>query len=104
MLAWWMTGPGEPADVLELREAATPEPAAGQLLIEVEAAGISFPDLLQIRGAYQTPLPHPTVPGNEFVGRVLSGGAETRTRPGTRVAGYAVPGTGSFAPYTLTVR
>jgi NADPH2:quinone reductase len=56
-----------------LRPADVPEPAAdGQVLIEVAAAGVSFPDVLMSRGLYQMKPPLPFVPGVEVAGTVRS--------------------------------
>ena len=38
---------------IEVREISPPEPESNQVLIESVAAGLNFPDLLQIRGKYQ---------------------------------------------------
>lgn len=46
--------PGGP-DVLQLVERPDPVPAAGEVLIEVEAAGVNRPDLMQREGKYPPP-------------------------------------------------
>jgi NADPH:quinone reductase len=67
-----------------------PEPAAdGGLIIDVAAAGVSFADLLQTRGAYQMRVPLPYTPGMDAAGVVRSGagsGAGSGLGPGQRVA------------------
>jgi NADPH2:quinone reductase len=67
-----------------------PEPTAdGGLIIDVAAAGVSFADLLQTRGAYQMRVPLPYTPGMDAAGVVRSGagsGAGSGLRPGQRVA------------------
>src|SRR6266566_8981017 len=79
------TGPED----LEWTEVAEPaEPAAGGgVVIDVAAAGVSFADLLQTRGAYQMRVALPYTPGMDAAGVVRSG---TRVgvglRPGQRVA------------------
>jgi NADPH2:quinone reductase len=72
-----------------------PEPKAqeGQVLIDVEWAGVVFPDILQTRGEYQTRPELPFVPGWEVSGTVRTDGAGFRA--GDRVA--ALPVTGGFA-------
>ena len=52
----------------------TPEPMTGQLLIEVDAVGLAFPDVLQCRGEYQVKPPLPFTPGGETAGRVIAVG------------------------------
>ncbi len=70
---------GDP-EVLEVRTVPDPVPAAGQPLIEVEAGGINFADIMSARGGYPgTPKP-PLVAGREFCG--------TRVSDGQRVMGY----------------
>jgi NADPH2:quinone reductase len=67
-----------------------PEPAAdGGVIIDVAAAGVSFADLLQTRGAYQMRVPLPYTPGMDAAGVVRSGagsGAGSGLGPGQRVA------------------
>ncbi|WP_067822385.1 quinone oxidoreductase family protein [Actinomadura kijaniata] len=59
-------------EVLTMTELPDPVPEPGQTLVEVEAAGINFADLAQIRGTY-SPRPLPFVPGMEVVGRTADG-------------------------------
>jgi NADPH2:quinone reductase len=58
-----------------------------RLLIEVHAAAICFPDLLQTRGAYQHSIDPPFVTGGEVGGVVLEAPAGSALRPGDRVCG-----------------
>jgi NADPH:quinone reductase len=59
--------PGAP-DVLRVAEVPVPSPAAGELSIDVDFAGVGFVDTLFRAGAF--PLPLPFVPGIEVTGRV----------------------------------
>ncbi|HUR52146.1 MAG TPA: NADPH:quinone oxidoreductase family protein [Mycobacteriales bacterium] len=69
-----------------------PPDSPGQVVVEVHAVGVNFPDVLQTRGEYQMKVPLPFVPGGEVAGTVVSGpGFE----PGQRVAGFC--GWGGFA-------
>lgn len=77
-------GPGS----LRLVEAPPPAPADGQVLLEVHAAGVSFPDLLLTRGQYQLQPPLPFAPGTEVAGVVREAPADSPWRPGQRVAAY----------------
>jgi NADPH2:quinone reductase len=70
-----------------------PEPGGdGQVVVEVHAAGVNFPDVLQTRGLYQIKPALPFVPGAEVAGTVVSGPGFA---PGQRVAAF--PGWGGFA-------
>jgi NADPH:quinone reductase len=63
------------------------EPAAdGGVVIDVVAAGVSFADLLQTRGAYQMQVPVPYTPGMDAAGVVRSARADSGLRAGQRVA------------------
>jgi NADPH:quinone reductase len=59
-------------DVLDEAEVAEPVPGPGQVVVEVEAAGINFADIEQVAGTYQPPV-LPFVPGAEVVGRTPDG-------------------------------
>lgn len=74
MKAWQIHELGEPKESLKVEEVNTPEPMAGQMLIEVDAVGLAFPDVLQCRGEYQVKPPLPFTPGGETAGRVIAVG------------------------------
>ncbi len=78
MQAWRVHAPGEPQHVLRLDAVEVPEPGPGQALVEVEAAGVNFADVLLCRGGYQERPPHPFTPGLEVAGRVLALGPRDR--------------------------
>ncbi|WP_035839164.1 medium chain dehydrogenase/reductase family protein [Kitasatospora azatica] len=59
---------------LQIRQAAVPTPGAGQLVIAMEATGVSFAEQQMRRGRYYDQPPFPFVPGYDVVGRVLSTG------------------------------
>ena len=65
------------------------EPAAGpdQVVVEVHAAGVAFPDALLTRGLYQMKPELPFVPGSEIAGVVRSAPAGSGFAPGDRVLG-----------------
>jgi NADPH2:quinone reductase len=89
---------GEPADVLKLVDAPTPEPGPGQVLVRVRAAALNFPDVLLCRGQYQVRPPLPFTPGVELCGEVVSGdGLDV----GTRVIGTPALPHGALAEYAL---
>ena len=63
------------------------EPTAGDdVLIDVHAAGVAFPDALQTRGLYQLKPELPYVPGAELAGVVRSAPAGAHVTAGDRVA------------------
>ena len=70
-------GPDPQASIAAV-ESATPEPAAGQALLEVLAAPINPSDVLTLTGLYGMLPPLPAVGGNEGVGRVLALGPDTQ--------------------------
>lgn len=103
MQGWRMARTGEPGDVLVLADMPDPVPGPGELQVAVEFAGLSFADLLLIRGEYQIALPLPCVPGSEFVGRVLSAGPGAAMPAGTRLIGLSRPPAGAFAQRTIAI-
>lgn len=79
---------GEPADVLQLRETAVPEPVAGQVRVRMLASPINPSDLMTVRGKYGVLPELPATPGFEGVGVVeaAGGGLLGRYLVGKRVA------------------
>lgn len=78
-----------------LRVDDVPEPAvvAGHVLVDVAAAGVNFPDILQTRGLYQFKPPVPFSPGGEVAGTVVAVGAGvTSVAVGDRVAATMLHG------------
>jgi NADPH2:quinone reductase len=82
------------ADVPEPPAEHPMTPGAG-VLIDVHAAGVSFPEVLQTRGEYQISPPLPFVPGSEVAGVVREASGDTDLRPGDRV--FALCLLGGFA-------
>ena len=64
------------ADVLEIVEVPRPTPGEGELLIEVEASGVNYADILRRRNTYFMPTPLPYVLGVEVVGTVVEAGSK----------------------------
>jgi NADPH:quinone reductase len=62
------------------------------VVVDVHAAGVSFPELLQTRGQYQLKPPLPFVPGSEVAGIVRSAPADAQVKPGERVAAFCALG------------
>jgi NADPH2:quinone reductase len=89
-----------PIGDLRVEQIPAPVPGPGQVLIDVQAASINFPDALMVQGLYQIKPPLPFVPGAELAGTVAAVGANVeRLRPGDRV--IAMTGTGAFAEQCL---
>jgi NADPH2:quinone reductase len=89
-----------------VRVADVPEPSGEHfltpgsgVLVEVEAAGVSFPELLQTRGEYQMKPDLPFVPGSEVAGVVRSASADSGFAPGDRVAAFCM--LGGFAEFAV---
>ena len=69
------------------------EPAGeGMVVVDVGVAGVSFPDLLLIKGEYQLKLDPPFVPGTEVAGLVRSAPADSGFVEGQRVTGLSMLG------------
>ena len=99
MHAWLCENPTG-IDALQWREMPTPQPKAGEVLIEIKAASLNFPDLLIVQNKYQTKPPLPFVPGSEYAGVVQAlGEGVTHLKVGQSVA--CLSGTGGFATHTL---
>ena len=77
MKAVEITQPGPP-EVLKLVERPDPSPAADEILIDVAAAGVNRPDVLQRLGKYPVPPGASDIPGLEVAGVVAAVGADVR--------------------------
>lgn len=94
------------ADVLTTAEIAVPVPGRGQVLVQVDAAGVNrgtwhlmtgTPALVRLATGMRRP--RQRVPGRDLAGRVVAAGpGVTRLRPGQRVFGI---GAGTFAPFAV---
>lgn len=84
-----LTGPAS----LRVDEIDPPAPGPGEVLIEVKAAGVNFPDVLLSYGKYQFKPNPPFIPGGEAAGVVRAvGSGVTSLAPGDRVAATLVYG------------
>jgi NADPH:quinone reductase len=86
-----------PDSALALVQAPEPEPShmltpGSGVVVEVHAAGVSFPELLQTRGRYQLKPELPFVPGSEVAGIVRSAPDGAQVRVGDRVAAFCALG------------
>lgn len=92
-------GAGGP-EVLQLVERPMPQPQAGQLLVQVYAAGINRPDVMQREGNYAPPLGASDILGLEFSGRVVGLGTDIeRYKIGDAVMGLVH--SGAYAEYVI---
>ena len=99
MQAWLCENPVG-VDALEWKELPTPQPKAGEVLIEIKAASLNFPDILIVQNKYQIKPPLPFVPGSEYAGVVQAvGDGVTHLKVGQHVA--CLSGTGGFATHTV---
>ena len=86
---------GAPEDLV-LEDVDEPVPGEGEVLVDVKATALNFPDVLMIAGKYQSQPPFPFSPGGEIAGTVLeTGSGVTEFAPGDRVFGGV--GHGGFA-------
>jgi NADPH2:quinone reductase len=89
-----LTGPDS---ALSIGDVPEPEPShfltPGEgVVIEVQAAGVAFPELLQTRGEYQIKPPVPFIPGSEVAGVVRSATAGAGVQAGDRVVAFPMLG------------
>lgn len=99
MHAWLCENPVG-VDALNWRELPTPQPQAGEVLIEIKAASLNFPDILIVQNKYQIKPALPFVPGAEYAGTVQAvGDGVKHVKVGQAVA--CLSGTGGFGTHTL---
>ena len=93
-----------PSEVMKAEHVDMDAPGPGELVIDVAAAGLGFPDVLMCRGTYPLAPPVPFTGGQEFVGTVAAVGPGVGTAVGTRVMGVAafMIGRGAFAAQCKT--
>ena len=68
-----------PPESLSLEDVDAPSAGPDEVVVEVRAAALNFPDVLMIEGKYQSQPPFPFIPGGEFAGVVASVGANVKT-------------------------
>jgi NADPH2:quinone reductase len=86
-----------PATAMQLVDVPEPEPShlltpGSGVVVDVHAAGVSFPEVLQTRGEYQLKPPLPFVPGSEVAGIVRSAPEGASVKTGDRVAAFSMLG------------
>jgi len=97
---------GDPS-VLQIKDLPIPEPGPDDVLIQVGAASVNFPDVLMLSAGYQHKPELPFVPGMEGAGTIAKVGAEVKTwhagervifgvRPGAMAEYVRVPASGNL--------
>src|ERR1700756_1075512 len=91
-----VNGPG-PDTALQRADVPVPEPSHAftpghGVVVDVHAAGVSFPEVLQSRGQYQFKPPLPFIPGSEVGGVVRSATEGAAVKPRDRVAAFCMLG------------
>jgi NADPH:quinone reductase len=89
-----LSGPDSALELVDLPEPAASHPMTpGEgVVVDVRAAGVSFPEVLQTRGEYQVKPDLPFVPGSEVAGVVRSASEGAGFSPGDRVAAFCMLG------------
>jgi NADPH2:quinone reductase len=89
-----LTGPRDGLSVVDIPEPASEHPMTpgSGVLVDVHAAGVSFPEVLQTRGQYQVKPEIPFTPGSEVAGVVRSAPADAGVKAGDRVAAFCMLG------------
>jgi NADPH2:quinone reductase len=99
MSAVEIAAPGGPEE-LKLARRPTPQPAEGEVLVRVRAAGVNRPDVMQRQGRYPPPPGASDIPGLEIAGEVVAlGPGAARAALGDRVTAL-LPG-GGYAEYAV---
>jgi NADPH2:quinone reductase len=99
MTAIGIKGPGGP-QMLVPEERPVPQPAAGEILVKVAAAGVNRPDVMQRMGLYPPPPGAPDIPGLEIAGEVAALGPDAkRWKVGDKIMALVIGG--GYAEYCL---
>ena len=90
-----LTGPRTALRINDVPEPAPEHPTTpgeGVVVVDVRAAGVSFPEVLQTRGEYQIKPEVPFTPGSEVGGIVRSAPENANVKAGDRVAAFCMQG------------
>ncbi len=102
MRAWRTHEYGPPLDALQLDVVDVPVPAAGDVLVRVQALALNLNDLERITGGNMMSEPElPYSPGMEVMGKVVACGEGAEHRLGERVVATTKGANGGFAEYAL---
>ena len=95
------SGAGGP-DVLRLTTRPVPQPAAGEVLVKVTAAGVNGPDMMQRKGLYPAPKGTSDLLGLEVSGEVVAVGDQvSRWKTGDKIV--ALTNGGGYAEYVTKI-
>lgn len=98
----WLCEDPSGADRLRWSALDLGQPSSEQVLVEVRAASLNFPDLLTVENKYQIKPPLPFVPGAEYSGVVQAVGEGVKhLQPGLHVA--VIGAAGGFATHALAM-
>ncbi|GMA17150.1 NADPH:quinone oxidoreductase family protein (plasmid) [Deinococcus metallilatus] len=87
-------------ETLTVQTVPDPTPGPGEVVLDVQAAGVNYPDALMVLGQYQVKPPLPFTPGAEAAGVISAvGEGVTHLWPGQRAVAFT--GTGAFAEKLL---
>jgi NADPH2:quinone reductase len=82
-----------PPETVIVEDVPAPEPGPGEVLVDVRAAAVNFPDVLLLANQYQVSVPVPFTPGSELAGEVVAvGDGVIGLGPGDRVFGTVMVG------------
>ena len=82
-----------PVDSHRIEEIAAPRPQPGEVVIDVHAIGVNFPDTLMVQGLYQKKPDRPFTPGRDAAGIISAvGDGVSRFKPGDRVTALVTYG------------
>jgi len=89
-----------PLEELQFKDVADPQVKKGHVVVNVEAAGVNFPDGLLVQGLYQMQPDFPFIPGNEVAGTISEvGEGVSHLKEGQRV--IALSNLGGYAEKAL---
>jgi NADPH:quinone reductase len=99
MKAWLCENPIG-VEALRWTDMPTPSPSPDEVLVEIKAASLNFPDILIVQNKYQMKPSLPFVPGSEYAGVIQAIGSNVKhLAVGQSVA--CLSGTGGFGTHTL---
>lgn len=99
--AFFLCKTGSAQEAFELRDFELSEPTGNEVMIESEAFGLNYADVMARRGLYREAPPFPCVVGYELVGKVIQCGPDAdQSLMGTRVVAFCR--FGGYAKHVLT--
>src|SRR5258706_516611 len=85
---------GEPEQVVVVEDLPAPSPGAGEVLVDVAAASVNYPDVLLVRNEYQVSIAPPFTPGSDFAGTLGADGVIDYARESLKDRAKALSGGG----------